>query len=61
MVVGQIDGAQVLEVAEILLDDLHDVLGVQFGLDGLVRQLDPAGVEDQETVQKLATLSIEHL
>lgn len=52
VVVRKIDTAQVLKVAQIFLDYFHDVLRVQFGLNSLMRKLDPARVKDQETVQQ---------
>ena len=54
MVVAEVDGAQVLEVAQVLLDNFHDVLTVQLRLDGLVRQLHSATEQDEETVEQLA-------
>lgn len=61
MVVRQVDGAQVLEVTEIFFNDLHDILGIKFGFDSLVRELDPAGVKNQETVKKLSASTLELL
>lgn len=61
MVVREVYSTQILEVAEIFLDDLHDVLAVELRLDGLVRQLHSAGVQNEETVEKLAALAVQRL
>jgi len=38
MVVREVNRTQVLEIAKILFDDLHDVLGIELGLDGFMRK-----------------------
>ena len=50
MVVTQVDRAEVLEVAQVFLDNFHDVLAVKLGLNSLVRQLDPTTEQNQETI-----------
>ena len=42
MIIGEIYGAKVLKVTEIFFYDLHDVLRVQFGFYGFVRQFNSA-------------------
>ena len=54
LVVGQVYRVQVLEVAEIFLNDLNYSLGGKLRLNGFMWELYSAGIEDQESVKQLA-------
>ena len=59
-IISQVESCQILEIAQVLLNHVHDLFGRQFGLDSLMRQPNSARKQNKETVEE-QTQALRHL